>query len=296
MVKKIAKYFGVVFSVIAVCLAMLNINIQPVAAATDMPGYVPIVDMLISWPGSGGTWVTCRLPILRVNNTNGTYNLYDASLGFIGICYVTVDEQAGVIRYGIEPGVETVSTIEVYSSSAYAFAGGSQYYIFQMTQPYTSVSGSVTSSFTYFLNETSSSQFVQSGNFETETRNYSNVLDGEYLRVPFNPVYPSLYSGFYGEFSFAEGVPDFQIEIPYDTYTYSLGDKFFGFKSDLTLTEQIEVTEVYTEFPTDWTSWLADAVGGFFDFEIVPGFSLGVLFITVVGILLFMFFIHVFKG
>lgn len=46
----------------------------------------------------------------------------------------------------------------------------------------------------------------------------------------------------------------------------------------------------------DWVSWLGTAVGGFFDFEIMPGFSLGGILAVVIMLGLVMTFLKFFAG
>lgn len=55
-----------------------------------------------------------------------------------------------------------------------------------------------------------------------------------------------------------------------------------------------EVTVVESDFPTDWTSWLATAVEGFMNFEFAPGFSIGIIFAAVFGVLVLWFILHLF--
>ena len=56
----------------------------------------------------------------------------------------------------------------------------------------------------------------------------------------------------------------------------------------------INQTVVENEFPTDWTSWLGKAVSGFFNFELLPGFKPGILFLAVFGVLILWFLLHLF--
>ena len=46
----------------------------------------------------------------------------------------------------------------------------------------------------------------------------------------------------------------------------------------------------------DFTGWLTTAVGGFFSFEFVPGFSLGTIFFFIIGLAVVAFFIRFFGG
>lgn len=60
--------------------------------------------------------------------------------------------------------------------------------------------------------------------------------------------------------------------------------------------DSVQQTIFTTDFPTNWLDWLGDVVSGFFNIEFAPGFTFGGLFMAICGILLFMYFIHVFKG
>lgn len=71
---------------------------------------------------------------------------------------------------------------------------------------------------------------------------------------------------------------------------------FQFFFDDLNLKQTVveDVTIVESEFPKDWTGWLATALDGFFNFQFVPGFSVGMIFAGVFGVLMLWFILHLF--
>ena len=58
----------------------------------------------------------------------------------------------------------------------------------------------------------------------------------------------------------------------------------------------VEVTEVTSFDDISWTDWLINAVGGFLDFEIVPGLSFAGMLGLLIGMSLFIIFLKVFAG
>lgn len=73
-------------------------------------------------------------------------------------------------------------------------------------------------------------------------------------------------------------------------------DGFSDFSGRLDFSYDLEnnVTIVESEFPTSWTDWMIETVSGFFAFEIAPGLSFGVIFISIFGVLLLWFILHLF--
>lgn len=50
------------------------------------------------------------------------------------------------------------------------------------------------------------------------------------------------------------------------------------------------------DYKVDVISWLSSAIGGFFSFELMPGFSLGGLYAALLGVSLLLFFLKLFAG
>lgn len=61
---------------------------------------------------------------------------------------------------------------------------------------------------------------------------------------------------------------------------------------DVTVTD----TTIQYEMPSNWISWLGTTVGNVLNVKLFGNFSLGGMLATVIGVLIFMFFIKVFKG
>lgn len=58
----------------------------------------------------------------------------------------------------------------------------------------------------------------------------------------------------------------------------------------------IEGSTILYEMPTNWVQWLGTTIGNVLNIKLFGTFSLGGMLATVIGILIFMFFIKVFKG
>lgn len=87
----------------------------------------------------------------------------------------------------------------------------------------------------------------------------------------------------------------FQLQLPtvtFSEYHQQFYDFFHGLDYDIERNPTYET--IVTEFPTDWTSWLADSVAGFMSFEFAPGLSFGLLFASVFGVLMLWFLLHLF--
>lgn len=70
-------------------------------------------------------------------------------------------------------------------------------------------------------------------------------------------------------------------------------------KYDLTLKNYMNTFSTKTTEPitdADFASWLTSAIGGFMSFEIFPGFSFQLIFMVLVGSLMFFFFLRLFSG
>lgn len=71
-------------------------------------------------------------------------------------------------------------------------------------------------------------------------------------------------------------------------------DSFSTWFDNNFLPVQTEEVIIQTDFPKDWTSWIANAAEGFFDMQIAPNLSLGMVFAAVFGVLILWFLIHLF--
>lgn len=58
----------------------------------------------------------------------------------------------------------------------------------------------------------------------------------------------------------------------------------------------VEDSTIVYDMPTNWVSWLGTTVGNVLNVKLFGNFSLGGMLATVIGILIFVFFIKVFKG
>lgn len=79
------------------------------------------------------------------------------------------------------------------------------------------------------------------------------------------------------------------IEDYYDVENWVSNQKYIDVLDD-------KIQKLGYEFERDYTSWLITAVGGFMDFEIVPGFSIGGMFSIVAMIALVAYILKMFLG
>lgn len=68
-------------------------------------------------------------------------------------------------------------------------------------------------------------------------------------------------------------------------------ESFFA-ERDFVVDKDVTINE--TPFPANWTDWLFDVIGGFLDFEVLPGLSFGGIFAAIVGVILIWFILHLF--
>lgn len=124
---------------------------------------------------------------------------------------------------------------------------------------------------------------------EDETFTFStSQLSGDFLITDFTVKVTSLNDG------------DFPLQhLTVGSSSHSWGQSYFKIDSFLSAYDadvSLNPTIIESEFPTNWTDWLFIATGGILNAELFPGFTFGGLLAAIIGILLFMFFIHVFKG
>lgn len=113
---------------------------------------------------------------------------------------------------------------------------------------------------------------------------YNITADPDLSASASSTIYVSAHTYRYVDFS--EG------NIPYALNMQEWFDSLSLQHEDVT----VEGSTIIYDMPTNWVQWLGTTIGNVLNIKLFGNFSLGGMLATVIGILIFMFFIKVFKG
>lgn len=258
----------------------------------DIGDIVPVIDVYITWQHTNGEDVTTKLPAFKPG-VRSAYELYDTDAGFIGICFITVDSQHGIIHFNIEPSAETVTWVEVYSSSTLLIPADAVTSVFSISNSYEVMGGFVEYTYSTISDSLLDDNFSQEMTYHKQRNSLVQIPVNSAYQLYISPSYPTVFQGLGGSIAFAGEVADFTISVPYVTYSQTIADRYPVFRSDLTKSMALTVEQV--AFPTDWTGWLSGALDSFMAFEFLPGFSIGNLLWTIIGVAVFVAFMKLLR-
>lgn len=253
-----------------------------------------------------------------LNETQGQYFSYDTisqlsssqtgnvAFGYDAIVHTSVFEN-GILRKGfyvtLSHSLQTLGSISLYSdelavsrfelaSKSTFFSTGSNEHLFDATLSFTAIKISVVDNKYVLQSNTFNHVFSDQWNFN---------VNQSVIEMLNDTLWESESLLVFTDFTFK--LSNFRYTGDnYDPYLLLYETQYTRAKprsgaslvtySDLPVS--INQTVVENEFPTDWTSWLGKAVSGFFNFELLPGFKPGILFLAVFGVLILWFLLHLF--
>lgn len=83
-------------------------------------------------------------------------------------------------------------------------------------------------------------------------------------------------------------------QVP-ELHPYNMENWFNTLMLKMDNVTQENVTVLY-EMPTNWITWLGDTIGGVLNVQLFGTYTIGGLLATIIGVLIFVFFIKVFRG